>query len=302
VNGTGTGDTPYVICTNNVDSHPLVSPYDINSSSVFPTADQPPLAKEGVVSLWHFDAVKPNYVTVDAVGSNYGILGSDYDNINFTPGLVEGKFDNALSFDGSAYVYVPASPSLEIRNEITIDAWIYINEFKNVTYNNVAVQSVREDANYPKRIVGLAVNGVEPENSTSPLVGALRGFVVTDTEGFNEIVTTEAVMHLHEWTHVVFTRSLTSGMHLYVNGEEKAVRVTEGTQNPTGMMKRSTYLYIGHDAETYLDELSLSNIATQPPEALLWTQWWLWTAVAAGVLIFVGTSMLVYFKKRKHYS
>jgi parallel beta-helix repeat protein len=298
VDVSGTGDTPYFICTNNMDAHPLISPYDINSASVLPTADQPPLGKEGVVSLWHFDEVKPNYVTVDAVGCNYGILGSDYGNITFTPGLVEGRFGNALSFDGLAYVYVPASPSLEIRNEITIDAWIYINEFKNVTYNNVAVQSVREDVNYPKRIVGLAVNGVEPENSTSPLIGALRGFVVTDAEGFNEIVTTEPVIHLHEWTYVVFTRSLTSGMHLYVNGEEKVIRVTEGTQNPTGTIKRSTYLYIGHDSNAIIDELSISNTATQPPETLLWTQWWLWAAT--GVLICVGTGTLIYFKKRKH--
>jgi parallel beta-helix repeat protein len=300
VDDSGTGDTPYFICTNNVDNHPLINPYNINSASSPPTTDQPPSAKEGVVSLWHFDEVKPNYVTVDALGRNNGILGLDYENITFTPSLVEGRFGNALSFDGSAYVYVPASPSLEIRNEITIDAWIYINEFKNVTYNNVAVQSVREDVNYPKRIVGLAVNGVEPENITSPPVGALRGFVVTDTEGFNEIVTTEPVIHLHEWTHVVFTRSLTSGMHLYVNGEEKVVRVTEGTQNPTGPIKRSTYLYIGHDSNAVIDELSISNIAAQPSETLLWTHWWLWAAAAAGVLIFVGTGTLIYFKKRNH--
>jgi parallel beta-helix repeat protein len=300
VDGSGTGDTPYFICTNNVDSHPLINPYDINSSSVLPTADQPPLAKEGVVSLWHFDAVKPNYVTVDAVGCNHGILGSDYGNINFTPGLVEGKFGNALSFDGQAYVYVPASPSLEIRNEITIDAWIYIKEFKNVTYNNVEIQSVREDAGYPKRIVGLAVNGVEPENSTSPPIGALRGYVVTDTEGFNEIVTNEPVIHLNEWTHIVFTRSLTSGMHLFVNEEEKAVRVTEGTQDPTGTIKRSTYLYIGHDANALIDELGISNTAEQTAETFLSMQSWLWAAATAGVLIFLGAGLLFYFKKRKH--
>jgi parallel beta-helix repeat protein len=298
MDGSGTGDTPYFICTNNVDSHPLVNPYDINDVSVLPKADQPPLAKEHVVSLWHFDEVKPNYVTVDAVGCNHAILGSVFGNASYTPGLVEGKLGNALSFDGWAYVYVPASPSLEIRDEITIDAWIYVKEFKNVTYNNVLIQSVREDISYPKRIVGLAVNGVEPENSTSPVIGALRGYVVTDTEGFNEIVTTEPVIHLNEWTHVVFTRSLTSGMHLYVNGEEKVVRVTEGTQNPTGAIKRSTYLYIGHDSVALIDELSISNTAMQASEAFLWVQWWLWAAIA-GVLIFVGTSLLFYFKKRK---
>jgi parallel beta-helix repeat protein len=298
--GSGTWSTPYLICANNTDNHPLINPYNINRASALPVAEQPPLPKGHLVSLWHFDEVKPNYVSVDSMGINDAILGSDYGDVNFTPGLVKGKFGNALSFDGWAYAYVPASPSLEIRNEITIDAWIYVKEFKNVTYNNIAIQSVREDVNYPKRIAGLAINGVEPENSTSPAVGALRGYVVTDTEGFNEIVTTEPVIHLQEWTHVVFTRSLTTGMHLYVNGEEIPVRVTAGTQNPTGTIKRSTYLYIGHDAKIIIDELSISNTAMPPPETLLWTQWWLWTAVAAGALVFVGTGMLIYFKKRKH--
>ena len=140
---------------------------------------------------------------------------------------------------------------------------------------------------------------MEPVNSTSPAVGALRGYVVTDTEGFNEIVTTEPAIHLNEWTHIVFTRSLTSGMHLYVNGEEKTVRVTEGKQTPTGTIKRNAILYIGHDANVIIDEFSISNVAMQVPETSLWLQWMFWIAIAVGVLLFVGAGMLVYVKKRQ---
>ena len=299
VDDSGTGDVPFVICANNVDNHPLINPYDINSVSLLPTVEQPPMPKGHVVSLWHFDEVKPNNLTVDAMGCNDGFLGAAAGNVIFTPSLVKGKFGNALSFDGWAYVYVPASPSLEIKGEITFDAWIYMNEFKNVTYNNVVIQSVRENKNLPNRIAGLAVNGVEPTDSTSPSIGALRGYVVTDTEGLNEIVTTEPVIHLKEWTHVVFTRSLTSGMHLYVNGKEEAVRVTEGTQTPTGNIKRSTYLYIGHDSNTLIDELSISNTAMPPTATFLGLQEWLWAVITAGALISVGTCMFIYFKKLK---
>jgi parallel beta-helix repeat protein len=299
VDDSGTGDVPFVICANNVDNHPLINPYDINSVSVLPTAEQPPMPKGHVVSLWHFDEVKPNNITADAMGCNDGFLGAAAGNVIFTPSLVKGKFGNALSFDGWAYVYVPASPSLEIRGEITFDAWIYMNEFKNVTYNNIVIQSVREDKNLPNRIAGLAVNGVEPADSTSPSIGALRGYVVTETEGLNEIVTTEPVIHLKERTHVVFTRSLTSGMHLHVNGKEEAVRVTEGTQNPTGNIKRSTYLYIGHDSNALIDELSIGNTAMPPTATFLGLQEWLWAVITAGALISVGTCMFIYFKKRK---
>ncbi len=298
VDNSGTGDTPYVICANNTDNHPLTKPYDIKSAGTLPTTEQPPLAGEDVVSLWHFDEAEPNLITPDAMGLNNAIMGSAWEEINFTPGLVAGKFGNALSFDGWAYVYVPPSPSLEIREEITIDAWVCFKEFKNVAYSNILIQALREDTEYPHRIVGLAVNGIEPENSTSPVVGALRGYVVTE-EGFNEIVTMEAVIPLNEWTHVVFTRSLTSGMHLYVDGEEKAVMVTEGKQNPTGTINRSAVLYIGHDSNTLIDEVSISNIATQNIETAMWMQGWFWATIAIGVIVAVTASALFYFKKQK---
>lgn len=299
VDNSGTRDTPYAICANNIDNHPLIGPYDINSASKPPMAELPPLAEEQVVSLWHFDKAEPNLVTPDEMGLNTAILGSAWKGINFTPGLVAGKFGNALSFDGWAYVYVPPSPSLEIREEITIDAWVFFKEFKNVTYSNILIQSLREAIDYPNRIVGLAVNGMEPENSSSPVVGALRGYVVTDTEGFNEIVTIEAVIPLKEWTHVVFTRSLTSGMHLYVNGEEKAVMVTEGKQNPTGTINRSAALYIGHDSNTIIDELSISSVAMQQHETAIWNQAWFWAVVTGGILIILIASILFYFRKSR---
>ena len=88
-------------------------------------------------------------------------------------------------------------------------------------------------------------------------------------------------------------------MHLYVNGEEKAVRVTEGKQNPTGTIKRNAILHIGHDANVIIDELSISNVAMQVPETSLWLQWKFWIAIVVGVLLFVGAGMIVYFKKRQ---
>jgi parallel beta-helix repeat protein len=297
VDNSGTADTPYFICANNTDNHPLIKPYDISVPRILPAREQPPLAKENLVSLWHFDEVEPNLITPDAMGLNNAILGSASGDVNFTPALVPGKFGNALNFDGWAYVYVPPSPSLEIRNEITIDAWVCFTAFKNVTYCNILIQAIREDINYPHRVVGLAVNGVEPENSSSPVVGALRGYVDTDTDGFNEIVTTEPVIVLNEWTHVVFTRSLTSGMHLYVNGEEKAVMVTAGKQNPTGTINRNAVMYIGHDASTIIDEVSISNTAVNP-EADWWLQWWSWAIIATGIAA-VAAGTLLYFKRKQ---
>ena len=137
--------------------------------------------------------------------------------------------------------------------------------FKNVTYNNIVVKCSRIDATSENvtRIYGIAVKAGLPQNGYAVPTGALSGYVFTDTEGFNEIVATEPVVPLNEWIHVAFTRSLTTGMHIYVNGVEQSVKVIYGTQNPTGSMINGTELYFGHDAEVTMDEVHISNLAPE---------------------------------------
>ncbi len=98
----------------------------------------------------------------------------------------------------------------------------------------------------------------------------MRGYIVTDKEGFNEIVTLEPVISENKWINIVFERSASSGMHLYVDGEEKNIMITEGTQSPTGKIERSTYLYVGHDANTIIDELVIKNTISNSPESYFW--------------------------------
>jgi hypothetical protein len=232
------------------------------------------------VALWHFDEVNENNVTPDATGNNPGTLVGPSGGP--TPMLVEGKFDRALSFDGNNGVYVPIrflvcypparpnllyipiSLSLDIPAEIKIEAWINVKGFKDETYNNIMVKGTRTGVEWQNatRIYGLAVNGVtQLENGVLVPQGALRGYVATDIGGFNEIVTTEPVI-LKQWIQVTFTRSLTTGMHIYVNGIEQNVTVTSGVQNPTGSIIDGTELWFGHDAEVTIDEARISNLAS----------------------------------------
>lgn len=296
---TGINDKPHVISENDIDNYPLTSSLNIENEKESPPIENPPPIKDNIVGLWHFDKVEPNLVTMDTNEINNAILGSFSNNINYTPSLVKGKMGNALSFDGWAYLFVPASPSLEIKNEITIDVWIYVKEFKNVEYNNIVIQAVREDVSYPKRILGLAINGVEPENNSSPQVGSLRGYIVTDTEGFNEIVTTEPAIQDNKWINIVFKRSKTSGMHLFVDGEEKKIMVTNGNQNPSGTIKRSTYMYVGHDSNTIIDELIISNTAPNSLEIFSWKNAPI-LSITAIILFLIGAFLIYYMKKRKN--
>ena len=254
-NNPGIMNAPYEIFSNNIDMYPLANPFEHSNSAILPTPHLPatPIPNEPVAQ-WHFDEVEPNDVTLSTHCNNHAILGTSTEDVTFTPRLVDGVFGNALQFNGYSYLFVPASPSLEILSEITIDAWIKVDQLNDVEYNNIVVQSVREGISYPTRILGLAVNGKPPKNGNI-LEGALRGYVVTESEAINEIVTKSFVVEYNEWIHVTFTRSLDNGMQIFVNGKNQEVIVTSGKQNPSGNIRRPTYLYIGHDSKMAIDEL-----------------------------------------------
>lgn len=182
---------------------------------------------------------------------------------------------------------------MTIPADITIDVWVNAREFKNVTYNNIFVESLGTTAKYPTISLGLAINGVIPSNDTSPALGALRGYVTTDTAGFNEIVTIQPVITLNKWIHIEFTRSLKTGMHLYVNGVERDVTVTVGKGNSVGSIRGATGLYIGHDSVCTIDNTIIKNVATEPTSSPIWEQWWFWTPVTAAFAALVGTAYYV---------
>jgi hypothetical protein len=137
-----------------------------------------------------------------------------------------------------------------------------------------------------------------PQNSSQPLQGALRGFFLDDKGVFNEIATTKAVVPLNQWLHVVFVRSFSSGMHIYVNGEEAQVEVTSGSQNSPNSIARGNEFYIGHDSLSTIDELSVSTsavpqttVANQPLYVII--EWWFWATLAAGAALIGGVVFLI---------
>lgn len=238
-----------------------------------------------VVGLWHMDELIPvdyRELTPDATGKNPGTLV----HAPVSPELVDGKFGKALRFDGANGVYVPIqflvgfppspqpiyipiSTSLDVQEEVQIEAWINVQNFKDVPYNNIVVKCSRTDASSENttRIYGIAVKAGLPQNGHTVPIGALSGCIFTDTTGFNEIVTTQSVVPLNEWIHVAFTRSLTTGMHLYMNGIEQQVTSIYGVQNPSGKIINGTEVYFGHDAEATIDEIQISDLAPESETA-----------------------------------
>lgn len=233
------------------------------------------------VGYWPLDEVKPsgyNTVTPDTASVNSGIVAGHPE-----PALVDGKFDKAMQFDGQNFVYVPVkfvvgfpptpqpiyipiSPNLDVQKYVQIEAWINVPGYKNATYNNIVVKCNHPDQaaawQNTTRVLGLALRAGVPENGEQYVEGALSGFVLTDTGGYNEIVTSQAVP-LNQWVNVEFTRTST-GMHLYVNGYEQNVKVLQGTQNPQGSIVNGTEYYFGHDGLAAIDDVRITDLS--PPK------------------------------------
>jgi nitrous oxidase accessory protein NosD len=321
VNSDGVGDTPLYMDANNSDRYPLIAPFNISRAGSPPAAIAPStVGADHVVALWHFDSVGPSGETPDATGNNPVVLGDAKGNITCPPKpvYVQGKYDQALLFDIPEYIYGSASPSLDIGGDITLDVWVNVTALENTTYNNFIVYGARTLDKYQSRVWGFGVNGQDPENETSGPPGAIQGYVYTES-GYNEIVTLEPAIQLNTWEHVVFTRSQVSGMHIYVNGKEQTIKVVYGVQNPTGPIKLGTELNIGHDYIGVIDELKVTNIATEPQtvtpeptstptgqpyaspteapknpsESPVWSQWWLWTTIVAAAAM-LGSAFFLF--------
>ena len=300
IDNSGIRDTAYMINSNNLDKYPLAAPFNLSNLNIMPNAiPSNPASPNSVVASWSFDNVGLDLVALDATGNNPAVLGSVTGVYNYTPARVQGKFDAALSFNGNTYAAVQPSPSIETPNDVTVDVWVNVPEIKSdVPYNNILIEAIRTTAALPTRTLGVAINGETPSNDTSPPIGTLRAYVLTPN-GFSEIITKEP-LPLNTWVHVVFVRSTTTGMHLYVDGKEKAVTVAAGTTNPKGPIQNPTDIYIGHDSLTQIDQLQISNTDQFTSDQPLWMQWWLWIAIIfAGI---AGSGLALYFRKHSQAS
>jgi parallel beta-helix repeat protein len=295
IGNSGIENTAYTINSNNVDKYPLTTSVNTENLGNAPSAISPNNASPNtIVASWSFDNIDQDLVASDTTGNNPAVLGSVTGVYNYTPARVQGKFGQALSFNGNTYAAVQPSPSLETPNDVTVDVWVKVPEIKsNVPYNNILIEAVRTSAALPTRTLGLAINGETPTNDSSPSLGVLRAYVKTPA-GLNEINTKEA-LPFDTWVHVVFIRSITTGMHIYVNGKEQAVTVAAGTATPTGPIQNPTDIYIGHDSRTEIDQLQISN-TDQSTAQPLWMQWWIWTTII--FISVAGSGLVLYFKKQ----
>jgi hypothetical protein len=236
------------------------------------------------VGYWPLDEVQAsgyNTITPDLASVNSGIIVG-----HPQPALVDGKFDKAMQFDGANGVYIPikfvvgfpptpqpiympVSPNLDVQKQVAISAWIFVPSLRDEPYNNIVVKADHPDQECAwqntTRVLGVSLRAGTPETGETYEQGALCGYVYTDQDGFNEIVTTQQIP-MNQWIQVEFTRT-TTGMHLYIDGAEQKVNVLHGVQNPQGNIINGTELYIGHDSYATIDDVRMIDLEPTVEEA-----------------------------------
>jgi len=197
---------------------------------------------ENLIGLWRFEAGSGS-TAFDSSGNNFNgsITGATYQNSK--GGNDTGNF--SLLFDGfNDKVEVPNVDILNITDEMSVMAWVFLNSSK------------QHDVVYKLNSESAASEGYELFISGGEdlifLVRRSGSYTRLKTDGTNKIP-------LQQWTHVAATLN-GSNITLYINGEQQPVQSSSRTLN-----SGSTNLFIGinnnngADLDGGVDEVSIFN-------------------------------------------
>lgn len=195
------------------------------------------------------------YFSFDELDGNSTIDHSQYGNngdIMGDPQLVEGRFGNALKFNGTTdWIEVPHDPILTVENAVTVMAWI--NAERHMGPNNQRWQGVIAKGNNPRSYSFYT----ESPSECLHLSAGGSGSVCTGK------------IALNEWQHVV--GQVDNGTHRYwLNGEN----VGEfGDKNALPGLADTSVVYVGSTGEGanrrflgLIDEVRIWNRALSEEE------------------------------------
>ena len=210
------------------------------------------------VALWHFNEGSGCTVSDETLNNNDGTLKPNCP--ANSPTWTEGKFDDALRFDGDDYVEVPTSDSLN-PDYITIDLWIKPASDKIKTTGSVMEGMI------VKKIVWANKLGyfLQWRNASASIPHAVQLYIGNGAS-WKVVTSSDESVPLNQWTHVVGTYD-GNLIRIYING------VPDGSNTHTGLIAPSTdVLRIGAENSTYkifngtIDEVKIYNRALNEDE------------------------------------
>ncbi|MFA6022956.1 MAG: LamG-like jellyroll fold domain-containing protein [Candidatus Pacearchaeota archaeon] len=188
--------------------------------------------------------------------SGRGNNGRDVGGVTYS---ASGKYGNAISFNGiNDYLNITHSSSLNLGNNLTVEAWIYP---RNLT-NRVAIYSTR--VNNPAGSWQLEV-GRGNFHTNVVVVSGINTWVA---ESANNAVT------LNAWNHIVYTRNGTGTgtSKIYVNGQLQTLQAETAysfvDNSDSKMIGAGTSLLADHFFNGTIDEVAVYNRTLSAAEVL----------------------------------
>jgi len=159
-----------------------------------------------------------------------------------------GRFGNALVFNGtSSRVTIPSSPSLQLTNGVTLEAWVF------PTTTPTGWRSI-----VTKTIDGYYL--MASSDNPGPTLGGLW------TSGGTSYLPSSTALTPNVWTHLAATFD-GSTMRVYVNGTQVASRAQNASLTPTtGTLQIGADSYPDEFFEGRIDEVRIYNRALSPAE------------------------------------
>jgi len=210
----------------------------------------------GPVALYHFD---------EGIGTNVAdSSGNGNDGTVYGAAWTTGISGNALEFDGSDYINVPDSSSLNNPSAVTVEAWVKLDSYMSAQDMCSAVQKYVWST--PGR-GGFSLGTANMAGGYSD--DGLPAFIIVEDENYDAAVSS-AQLSLDTWYHLVGTYDETTNtVRIYVDGEEKDATSFAGELYSAGVS-----LEIGRDLplsrwfDGTVDEVRIYNRALSPEEIL----------------------------------
>ena len=195
------------------------------------------VVEEGLVSYWSFNKADIDGETAkDFMGNNNGtIVGK--------PKAVEGKFGEALEFNGSSdYVEAPDDKSLQLWESYTLEAWIYQKESRS--------------SRIIDKITAGTADGPHLDTHPGTILRSCAGACISSNTNYS----------LDEWHHVVMTFD-DGDVKFYLDASEDG-----GGSAPSPLSGNSLPLRIAADSNAQnlflgiIDEVRIYNRALNEKE------------------------------------
>ena len=193
----------------------------------------------GLVAAYDFDAGTGSTLSDGSGNGNTGV-------INGATWATSGRFGRALSFNGAAVVNVNDSPTLDLTDGVTLEAWVFPTSF-NADFQSILSKPM--DSGFTS--ISYVLHGGSRPTS-------LPSFTVFGANNLNGL----SVLPLNVWSHLAATYDGAT-MRLYVNGVQVASRAQTGT-----VASSAEALRIGLGWAGMIDEVRIYNRALAVSEVV----------------------------------